>query len=160
MRASTGRMMNLIMKAAATPTPERHHIATSPHRNGNKRFCSVLEINACPRRSCYRCERMVHTILSKIFCCCRNVVRVVPGTLPGLAAAFIIFIILSVLARILTPPQHIVKIFCRLHRLSYYVVILRYFFRILLPSLCCAVIDFVAGIVHGVLFRYILLLGL
>ena len=32
MRASTGRMMNLIMKAAATPTPE-HHIAKSPHRD-------------------------------------------------------------------------------------------------------------------------------
>ena len=52
------------------------------------------------------------------------------------------------------------KIFCRLHRLYYHVVMLRYFFHILFSSLCCAVIDFVAGIVHGVLFRYILLLGL
>ena len=69
-------------------------------------------------------------------------------------------IILPVLARILTPPQHIVNIFCHLHPLSYYVVILRYFFRFLFSSLCCAVIDLVAGIVHEVLFRYILLLGL
>ena len=30
-RASTGWMMNLIMKAAATPTPGHHHIAKSPH---------------------------------------------------------------------------------------------------------------------------------
>ena len=41
----TGRMMNLIMKAAATPTPEHHHIAT-PHRNGNKRFCSVSRVRS------------------------------------------------------------------------------------------------------------------
>ena len=32
------------------------------------------------------------------------------------------------------------------------VVMLRYFFRILFSSLCCAAIDLVAGIVHGVLF--------
>ena len=31
---------------------------------------------------------------------------------------------------------------------------LRYIFRILFSSLCCAVIDFVAGIVHGVLLIY------
>ena len=43
----------------------------------------------------------------------------------------------SALARILTPPQHIVKNFCRLHRLSYYIVMLRYFFRILFSSLLC-----------------------
>ena len=55
------------------------------------------------------------------------------------------------LACILTLPQHIVKIFYHLHRLSYYVVMLRYFFCILFSSLYCAVIGFVAGIVHGVL---------
>ena len=32
------------------------------------------------------------------------------------------------LVRILTPPQHIVRIFCHLHRRSYYAVMLRYFF--------------------------------
>ena len=43
------------------------------------------------------------------------------------------------LARILTPPQHTVKFFCHLHRLYYYVLMLRYFFRILFCSLYCAV---------------------
>ena len=57
-----------------------------------------------------------------------------------------------VLARILTPPQHTVKFFCHFHRLPYYVVMLRYFFRTLFSSLCCAVIGFVASIFHEVLF--------
>ena len=79
----------------------------------------------------------------------------------GRAAAFMIkFIILSVLARILTPLQHIVEYFCRLRRLSYYVVMLRYFFEFYFILSVMLLIGFVAGIVHGVLFRYILLLGL
>ena len=63
-RASTGWMMNLIMKAAATPTPE-HHIAKSPHRDITT--SQQQQILLSPRRSCYLFERMVHTILSKIF---------------------------------------------------------------------------------------------
>ena len=56
-----------------------------------------------------------------------------------------------ILVRILTPPQYIVKSFCCLYRLSY-CCNASIFFRILFSSLYCAVIDFVAGIVHGVLF--------
>ena len=103
----------------------------------------ALEINDCPRRSCSRSERMVHTVLSKIFWYRRDVVmsRWYSG---GRATE-------PLLARILTP-QHIVKFFCHLYRLSYYVVMLQYFFRILFSSLCCAVTGFVAGNIRGVLF--------
>ena len=80
-------------------------------------------------------EWMLYTVPSEIFYCCRDVVmsRCSWGlAMVGLAAALMIkFIILSVLARILTPPQYIVNFFCRLHRLSYYVAMLGYFFRIL-----------------------------
>ena len=108
-----------------------------------------MEINACACRSCYRSERMVHAVLSKIFRCRRKVGwECHVGWYPGLGRGPG----WGLLACILTPPQHIVKFFCYLHRLSYYVVMLGYFFRILFSSLCCAVIDFVAGIVHGVLF--------
>ena len=44
------------------------------------------------------------------------------------------------------------KKFCCLHHLSYYVVMLQYLFCILFSSLCCAVIDFVTGIVRGDFF--------
>ena len=89
-------------------------------------------------------EGMVHAVLSKIFRCRRKVGM--SCWYPGLGQGW------GLLACILTPPQHIVKFFCYLHRLSYYVVMLRYFFRILFSSLCCAVIDFIAVIVHGALF--------
>ena len=91
---------------------------------------------------------MVHTILSKIVCYRRDVVMSRWYSGPGQGAGATE----PELARILTPPRHVVKFFCRLHRLSYYVVMLRYFFRILFSSLCCAVIGFVAGILHGVIF--------
>ena len=108
----------------------------------------ALEINDCPRRSCSRSERMVHTVLSKIFCYRRDVVMSRWYSGPGQGAGTTE----PVLARILTPPQHIVKFFCHLHCLSYYVIMLRYFFRILFSSLCCAVAGFVADNIRGVLF--------
>ena len=86
----------------------------------------ALETNDHPCRSCSRSERMVHTLLSKIFCYRRDVVMSRWYSGPGQGAG----VTEPVLARILTP-QHVVRIFCRLHRLSYYVVMLRYFFRIL-----------------------------
>ena len=115
-----------------------------------QRFCSVLRVPS------FRIDNSFYADWAKSVAVamwwCRDVVISRCGDRGGVSAAFIIkFIILPVLARLLTPPQHIVKFFCRLHRLSYYVVMLRYFFRILFSSLCCAVINFVAGIVHGVL---------
>ena len=104
----------------------------------------ALEINDYPRRSCSRSERMVHTVLSKIFCYRRDVALVL-GAWPG-DGGYRICIgthCYSITTR---------KIFCHPHRLAYYVVMLRYFFRILFSSLCCAVISFVAGIFHEVLF--------
>ena len=108
----------------------------------------ALEINDYPRRSWSRSERMVHTVLSKIFCYRHDVVMSRWYLGPGQGAGATE----SVLTRIVTPPQYVVKFFCHLHRLYYYVVMLRYFFRILFSSLCCAVISFVAGTFHGVHF--------
>ena len=94
-----------------------------------------MEINACACRSCYRSERMVHTKISR--CRCKVGIRWYPRL--GMHSY--------------STTIHC-KIFCHLHHLSYYVVMLRYILRILFSSLCCAVIDFVAGIVHGVLLIY------
>ena len=107
----------------------------TPHRDGNKRIC--FENSFCAGSQLFP-ERLEAFLWCRFF-----VSRWYPMLGQGAGAAE------PVLARILTPPQHVVKFFCRLHRLSYYVVMLRYFFRILFSSLCC-VIGFVAGIVHGV----------
>ena len=117
-------------------------------RDITETFRGAQEINDYPHRSCFQSERMVHTVLSKIFCYRRDVVMSRWYLGPGQGAGATE----SVLARIVTPPQHVVKFFCHLHRLSYYVVMLQYFFRILFSSHCCAAMSFVAGIFHGVLF--------
>ena len=63
-----------------------------------------------------------------------------------------------ILARILALPGHSPKLFCRLLRLPYYAIyfVLIFFSYFTFSSLfCCAVIDIVVGIIHGIYFRYL-----
>ena len=132
MPASINRIMNF-----------DHESSGSPRYQCN--ITKTLERGLCMQYWAKSFAAIVMWWFSGVVLCCWY-----PG--PRGVAFMIKFIILSVLACILTLPQHFVKNFCHLHRLSYYVVILWYFFCILSTSLCCGVIDFVAGIVHGALF--------
>ena len=124
------------MARPRVPT-RHHHIATA-----TKDFAQYRVYYPFTLRTASTQAGIEFQSASKCFCG----VTLVPGAWPWMGAAK------PVLARILTPLQHIVKFFCHLHHLCYYVVMLRYFFHILFSSLCCAVIGFVTGIVRGVLF--------
>ena len=132
MRANTGS----VAPRPRVPT-RHHHIATV-----TKDFAQHRVYHPFTSRTASARVIVDFQSASKCFCD----VALVPEAWPGGGAAE------PELARSLTPPQHTAKFFCHLHRLSYYVVMLRYFFRILFSSLCCGVIGFVAGIFHKVLF--------
>ena len=130
MRVSTG--------SAAPRVPTLHHIATV-----TKEFAQYRVYHPFTSRTASTRAVIDFQSASKCFFDVAMVLEAWPGG-PGAAD--------PVLARILTAPEPIVKLFCNLHRRSYRVAIPRYFFRILFSSPCCAVIGFVAGIVHRALF--------
>ena len=135
MRANTG---------SAAPPPGQASVPTRHHRNTSRRSGNQW----LPAQKLFpKWKDGTHGTEQNLLLPSRcGDVALVLGAWPGGGATE------PVLAHILTPPQHVVKFFCHLHRLSYYVVMLRYIFRILFSSLCCAVIGFVAGIFHGVIF--------